>query len=114
MAYDVTLEPGKRLVIQNDAGPVYYAEIYTPNITSFSKVVRTTKSNSYGSVTGNIAGQAIPAPATQETQYYVRMHMNNGMHEDIILGDIPSQASWDNNDDGFGTACKDIAGHAAA
>ena len=40
--------------------------------------------------------------------------MNNGMHEDIILGDIPSQASWDNNDDGFGTACKDIAGHAAA
>ena len=114
MAYDVTLDSGKRLIIQNDTGPVYYAEIYTPNITSFSKVVRTTKSNNYGSVTGNIAGQAIPAPAKQETQYYVRMHMNNGMHEDIILGDLETQASWTNDEAGFNAACKAIAGHAAA
>lgn len=114
MAYDVTLDSGKRLIIQNDTGPVFYSEIYTPNITSFSKVVRTTKSNSYGRVTGNIAGQAIPAPATQETQYYVRMHMNNGMHEDVILGDIPNQAGWTNDEAGFDTACKAIAEHAAA
>ena len=114
MAYDVTLDSGKRLIIQNDTGPVYYAEIYTPNITSFSKVVRTTKSNNYGSVTGNIAGQAIPEPARQEEQYYVRMHMNNGTHEDIILGDIPSQAGWTNNEAGFNAACKAIAEHAAA
>lgn len=114
MAYDVTLDSGKRLIIQNDTGPVYYAEIYTPNITSFSKVVRTTKSNNYGSVTGNIAGQAIPAPAKQETQYYVRMHMNNGMHEDILLGDLETQASWTNDEAGFNAACKAIAGHAAA
>lgn len=114
MAYDVTLDSGKRLIIQNDTGPVYYVEIYTPNITSFSKVVRTTKSNNYGSVTGNIAGQAIPAPATQETQYYVRMHMNNGMHEDILLGDLATQPSWNNDEAGFNTACKAIAEHAAA
>ena len=114
MAYEVTLDSGKRLIIQNSVGPVYYAEIYTPNITSFSKVVRTTKSNSYGKVTGNIAGQAIPAPSTQETQYYVRMHMNNGMHEDIILRDILSQVSWTNDEAGFKTACKAIAEHAAA
>lgn len=114
MAYDVTLEPGKRLVISNTTGPVYYSEVYTPNITHFSKVVRMTKSNSYGSVTGNIAGQSIPAPATAETQYYVRMHLTNGMHEDIILGNISSQALWTNDETGFDTACKAIAEAAAA
>ena len=114
MAYDVMLDSGKRLIIQNSVGPVYYAGIYTPNITSFSKVIRTTKSNSYGKVTGNIAGQAVPAPATQETQYYVRMHMNNGMHEDIILGDVASQPSWTNDEAGYDTACKAIAEAAAA
>ena len=114
MAYDVTLDNGKRLIIQNDTGPVFYSEIYTPNITHFSPVVRTTKSNSYGKATGNIAGETIPAPATEETQYYVRMHLTNGMYEDIKLGNIPSQPSWVNTNDGYNTACKNIAEHAAA
>lgn len=113
MAYDVKLDTGRRVVIYNSTGPVYYSEIYAPNITGFAKVVRTTKSNSYGKVTGNVAGEAIPAPATAETQFYVRLHLVDGSHEDIALGDLAGFPTWTNNETGFEAACADIAVHAA-
>lgn len=113
MAYDVKLSTGKQVEILDGTD---IANVYAPNITSFSPIVTEILNPGYGTIPGLSSKSNLPTqPATvYGPQYYVRMHLNNGTHEDIKLGGLASQVTWTNNIAGYTAAVAAITAHAAA
>ena len=113
MAYDVKLIAGKQVQILDGTD---LANIYAPNITSFAPIVTEVLSSDYGKVPGLGSTSNLPEQpaAAYGPQYYVRMHLNNGTHEDIKLGGLSSQVTWTNNIAGYTAAVAAITAHAAA
>ena len=113
MAISVTLDPKKQIRIQDlDTGD-YIGNIYAPNIASFTKLIRRFYPNDQGLVPDkSYVGVGYTNKSTNE-QWIVRMHLNNGMIEDIPLtGGENMPSGWTNDEAGYKQAVEDITIHA--
>lgn len=113
MAISVGLDTQKQIRIQDLDTGEYIGNIYAPNITSFTKLIRRFYPNDQGLVPDkSYVGVGYTNKSAKE-QWIVRMHLNNGMYEDIPLTgaeDMPS--GWTNDETGYYQAVQDITVHA--
>ena len=113
MAINVNLASGRQLEITDSVTGDYISNIYTPNIVSFTKLIRSLYANDQGGIPSQ-AYAGVQGNPPSKKQYIVRMHLNNGMVEDFPLGGDGLPPTWTNNELGYGKAVVDITEHASA
>ena len=107
MAIQVLLETAKQIQIEDVSSGEFIGNIYAPNIVSFTKLIRRAYKNDQGGVPDNSYAGTSGSPPSKE-EYIVRLHLNNGMIEDIPL----VAGGWGNDENGYNQAVVDITVHA--
>jgi hypothetical protein len=103
MAITASFNTEKQIQIEDVSSGEFIGNIYAPNIVSFTKLIRRAYKNDQGDVPDDSYVGTSGSPPSKE-EYIVRLHLNNGMIEDIPL----VAGGWSNDEAGYKQAVIDI------